>query len=868
MAATASAQTAQPGVEREAADEPEHQPSAKQFVYARIDQFYNESLEPEERWAAIKELGKFANGWLTDIEVPIDASKADEAEAVSSTVAFLAAHTGPWISEAAVDRFQGRWLDFAAKDHAAGGAFGRAQLWRELYRRLELQARIGHLGEAIELVGRDGVYQIDDAPPSWRVQLRGIRADIYRLLGQFELALADLEPALPSTGLPSTGLPSMGALDWETQLLLAVQRFKLETDLGRLERASNALAEVTRIVNDRADLASPEYRTLVWQLRVHQLLSTGKNVQALRIAADTLDRYEDELTTSAFGLRRRDNLRYFACLAATRAGDAELKPAYQRFASLETVEYLASKSHLDGHTKTQCVLLKARVLHASGDDEQALNLVRSLQDQAVKPKGASAIGKPAPVAPLLASRLASLQYEVALAIGNDEALENASVNLLSAFDGLLATWRNIATQPSGIGFLQYSERRHALHLALECTLRSGENREERALERLLAADACSTVSRRLGAAQVSPARVMELCATLDSTLVYLVPTAKVTHRFIVDASGVAYAQLEGVGEFQGHFGPVLQALRNRPDVETTWPPASLQPDLQWLSQRLVPDGSSSLIYAGIDAFGLAPIQVIPDRDGLPIGLAREVTQAPSVNALVKLEQFALARLPKDLPGLTLFTLTAAGKDRETGDELPAIHFGLEEFNGLAAATEGRASFRSVEEETSSGFVEAFAAGPELFVALTHGSQTHRTTDIPGLYVRGEAGGGRSRTIMPADWLVDQLRRDDGARPAVALLAACSAGAGPSRMGDSGASDFSGALLTTGTPTVITANVRIDERAAIAFVTEFSSALLRQRRTAGAAMLIARRALADQEEFRHPHYWAPLQLFGWSGTRIR
>ncbi|QDV06205.1 CHAT domain protein [Planctomycetes bacterium Poly30] len=830
------------------------------YVASRIARFHDEKLDDESRYAILGDLGKFAKEWLEAAHVPIPEEACDGAEAVAEAIHFLAEYAGRWVSEESISGFQGRWLDFVLSDSDSGGVFGPRVRWRELHRRVQFLARIGDLQEALRLIGHDGEVRIEEATTPWDLRLRAARASLYRLGGAFERALGDLD----------LSVADLQGADWATQLVIAQARFSTETDLGRLELADLALGAMTRLIESRGETASPQLTGLLWEARIKQLLSTGNNAQALRYADRTLDELGDDLALSADGMRRRDEVLYLAALAEMRLQRPPRDFSRATYATLETARYLEGQAYIDRHTRHLATLIHAEILHAQGEDLEALRLLRSVQTIVTPSSPLARPSEQTSANPLLATRLAAKCFEVALAIGDVEAIERSATELRTAFNSLLDAWATIAVQPSGIGFLQYAERRHALQLVLESALLSGQGREARAFDWLLAADSCSTVARHLDARAASPADVVALCGDLNATLLYFVPTELTTHRFLVRAEGVEHTRLEGTAEFRRHFGPVLNELRQRPKAEAPWPPPSIEEDLRWLAKRMVPEGASdTLIYAGLDGFGFHAVEVLPDRDGHPIGLTREVTQTPSVNALVKLQDVAASRAPRDRPSLSIFALSDAGEEPRTGTRLRAIQFGLKDFVELQEASGSKTSFERPMTETAQGLVSALESGPDLFIALTHGSEGAGDGDVPGIYVRSDSGARQSREVIRADSLLQLLPSSSAVdRPAVALLAVCSAGFGPRRLGDAGASDFSGALLQAGIPVALTARAPIDQDAAKAFIKAFARGYLREKLSAGSAMLLARREVASIDGFYHPHFWATLQLFGWSDTRVR
>jgi CHAT domain-containing protein/tetratricopeptide (TPR) repeat protein len=832
------------------------------YVKRRVSRFFDETLDDEARLDAAVELAKFANGWIKEASTPLPIEKFAEAEAISTAVGLLADHCDTHFTASSIGPFQASWLELVEADRSAQGAFGKQEYWRELLSRLDFLSSQGRFGDALALADREGPHAIENASTAWRVQLLCMRADCLRLKGNFKRALVDLRSA--EEGSQAAGL-------WE-QLQVAGVRIGVETDLGRLDRADAALSVASRIVDELGTHSSPLIQNRLWRMRTAHLLSVGREHEALRTARGRIEQHGEVLAKTTPGLRALDTLRYQAFRAAKACNWDSLLPEEQAYASIEAADYLRQHSYLDQFRKSAVAIDRIALLHARGRTDEALESLRALDWGRVA--NYSSPDTATSESPLLALRLAALRFQVTKDLGETRDLEAASTNLHRAYELLLEIWRSVALDSSGIGFLEFFERRRALHVVLESVLGPEDGAESRALSFVLAADSCSTIARRLGEDATTVDQVVELVSAADATLVYLVPTPEVTHRFIVTARGVVHQRLEGEAEFSENFRPVLRELRRRPSQNSAWPSMAIQPQLQWLSERLVPKTpTGKIFYAGLGAFGFAPIEVLPNSSGQPIGLSHVIARVPSVTALARWRAIDLARPAAETDSMSVFAVSGSGVDPASGKPMAPIPFGLPEYTALRSAVPGTmVSYNSGPGETAQEFLHAVKSGPDLFVAMTHGTPRSTSTESPGLLVRDDAtvdgNGAPELAVLTAESLARSLRISTSDLPAVAVLAACGAGAGPRRLGDSGAGDFSGSLLAAGIPAVLVASEEVEVKAAIAYIQAFSGALIRDRLSVGEATLLSRQTVAARPSHDHPHFWASLQLHGWSDARLK
>lgn len=832
------------------------------YVRRRVGRFFDESLDDEARFASAVELAKFASGWLKEATAPLPVERFAEAEAISTAVDLLINHCDTHFTPSSIGPFQARWLELVEADRAAGGEFGEQMVWRELLKRLRFLAVQGRFTEALELADREGPHSIRSAPSKWRVLLLCMRADCLRLRGHFERALADLQLADSA---------NLGA-DVEQELQVAGVRFSVETNLGRLDRAEAALSVATSIVEELGDEAAPVIQSRLWRMRIAHLLSLGHGREAVATARTQIEQLSTVLAETTDGLGELDRLRYQAFLAAKACGWAELQPEDRAFASIEAANHLAQHSYLDQYRKSAVAIDSLALLHARGRTQEAREGLLTLDLNGAT--NGSSHDTATSESPLLALRLAALRFEVTESLSASKALAPARHELHRAYRELLEVWRDVALEPSGVGFLEFNGRRRALHTVLESVLASKNGTATEALSFVLAADSCSTIARRLNANLVSAEDLVELTRDSGASLVYLVPTPEVTHRFLVSTHGVEHERLEGEAEFIERFRPLLRELRRRPSVGNSWPSRAIQPQLEWLSRRLVPASTERKIwYAGLGAFGFAPVEVLAGTSGQPIGLTHIVARVSSVNALSTWRAVDRARPAADTDSMSLFTVTGTGVDPTSGQAIAPIPFGIPEYAALRSSVpRAMVSYVNGPEGTSQGFLDALNRGPDVFIAMAHGTSGNSSAGSPGLLVRSDAtvdgNGAPELTVLTTESMASSLQHSTGKYPTVAILAACGAGAGPRRLGDAGAGDFSGILLTAGIPAVLIASEEVEVDATIAYIQAFSSAFIRDRKNVGQATRLARLKVAGRPDQAHPHFWASLQLHGWSDAKLK
>lgn len=837
--------------------------------------FESGQLERDEIRPTLERIVKGASRWLAlHSESSEEEAPPPDITTIREAVEFLGRYSGPWIKPHLADGVISswlRWVDACGDDEL---------IERELWPAVDLHAAHlfswgDYLG-VLQTIASSGRFRAEDAPTPIRGGLLALRVDTYRALGRYREALADVETLTEFVG----DAPTL-----QDELLVAGTAFNVEIEIGRLDLAAGRLAEMERTIAALYGAASPFEKGRLdaekWISRVLFHLGVGEHKAALSAVPVAIESFSDEFMVTLAGMRAADQLRYFAYLAARRdQADAGVAAG-----SLDAAVYLKSRSTLGSHGKGAVRLEHALQLGSMGNWEGAWTELEELVDA----RGQREASLPfLEESPLLGMRLASRRYETAIGLSDPNRIESTSAELQAAFERWLESWRDVPKLAGGIGFLQHEERRRALHLVVHSMLGSlGDHHDpqatRRALDVALKADGCGTVAARLDCPPATAASLVEFAAREDCAVVYLVPGPLGTHRFTILADRVDHQVLEPMEAIVKKLAPVLKELR-RPrsfgqDADPTWPPAPLSHQVAWLSERLVPKGSYEAIYfAGLDDLGFVPVEVLNSRNGRPLGLDTIVARAPSLAALIAIEDSFRGEDPaarsfrdgdQEPSRMELYISTGSAIDPVSRDVLPSLNYSVAEYAALRRATNASIRVRRESEATQLELVRSIERKLDLLVTFSHGAHSSTPPLAPGLFLRSRDDKEPDLPLFTSVELAHALESSPAAgHTRVALIAACQAGAGPRRQGDSGASSFSGVLLGAGIPTALVSDERIEEETAKALIQSFAESFLAEGNSVGASLLYARRKVAASTSTRHPHFWSALKLFGWAGTRKR
>ncbi|HVS18515.1 MAG TPA: CHAT domain-containing protein, partial [Planctomycetota bacterium] len=269
-------------------------------------------------------------------------------------------------------------------------------------------------------------------------------------------------------------------------------------------------------------------------------------------------------------------------------------------------------------------------------------------------------------------------------------------------------------------------------------------------------------------------------------------------------------------------------------------------------------GWSALTLVADDLVGASAIGLIPLSDArgevAPLCLSRPVAFLPSLAVGAALAERATVPAVERAYLRDLCLVADVQPSAEARERFPYL-------TPLPIDTERLANWRApfldarVEDLTGArATLAALAAAPPARVQhfVTHGVRDVARVRSAGLALT--PGEGDAGLLFGAD--VEGLPA-----PALAVLSACSAGRGPERVGDAGASDLSGAFLAAGADAVLLAAVDLPFEPVARFVPLLHAELARGA-TPAEALWRARVELARDPALADPfHHLAGLRVLG-------
>lgn len=369
--------------------------------------------------------------------------------------------------------------------------------------------------------------------------------------------------------------------------------------------------------------------------------------------------------------------------------------------------------------------------------------------------------------------------------GSTSPTESASA---SAFATLLAEWEATPLLPGGISFLRIPEWRAVIHAAL-----ADAPDDVAAFERLLAAQTMGSLARQLELpAPTLPELRRELLAAGELLLCWL-PTSDATHLFLVDATRVRHFTLASERTTRA-LAETLAAAR---DAEARRAP------LAELSTALLPEevraalaGARHAWLCGSELLEEVPLLELEVAPGVRLGAQLPVAELPSLPVALWLRRRPRAAREAGIDAWVGPETSLDGRARFTVDRvqfaaaLPSLRY---------VELDGRAP--SAEAPIEASLERALMRDIGLFVA--HGVIDRRRDRFAGLLLRGGDGGDSSRAVAWADAL------ERAALPPFVVIAACSAGEAPNRIGEDGGEHLGGAALIGGARCVVLGRGTLD-----------------------------------------------------------
>lgn len=448
------------------------------------------------------------------------------------------------------------------------------------------------------------------------------------------------------------------------------------------------------------------------------------------------------------------------------------------------------------------------------------------------------------------------QAELSLAAPSQAELAKLRDELAIILRGAVEQFAGLELRPGGYGFLNYEDKSALLSelLRLEMAVTPDAAGRERAVDHLLSLGAASSLGRKLGAQKTDLKGARRaLLGNPRSALVLYLPGPDRSHAFFVDADRVEHFELKSKFVLETERYDAVKELKKPPPQDAKTKRALLATGQ--LAKDLLPSGlqaclrgCSRVSIVGRDLLGEVPFEALPLEDGQALGVAKAVSDLPSVAVGIALVERARAeRRPS--PGAVPAALTLVGlPSTATLSVRPAD---LEAM--LAAWPPGARVLRTGKDAT----LAALKNLPDSTLVLqvfTHGKLDWEREEPATFLLQGD-------TEKEGLWCgAEELR--EVAMPPLVLLTVCGADMVPRRRGDGGAAGFAGTFLASGTKTrcVLLSAYDIDTAAARELSRRLYFALLEGDDPAE-ALRKARTALAAESGFEDPFYYGLLRVVG-------
>lgn len=446
----------------------------------------------------------------------------------------------------------------------------------------------------------------------------------------------------------------------------------------------------------------------------------------------------------------------------------------------------------------------------------------------------------------------------------------ARERLRAAYDELLANWRARPSSEGGVGFMRYPGHQDVVAEVLEGELAAapGESGRRAAFVQLARAHAVGDLPEALGAREPRWEEIAALAPAGGGLLVWLAAPGA-SHVLLADAGGTAHERLADARDVEAPREALERLLAQSPaglaPAALESRRAELAANAARLGELLVPEaiaarlaGWRAVTLVADDLAGACALELVPVRgaDGAvkPLFLSRPASYLPGLAVGVAL----VARAP------------LAPAEREWARDLCLVS-DVQPAPELVAR-EPQLAALPIDSELLDAWCEPFDAarverltGARATLGALAGASAAR---VQHFVTHGVRDPGRERS---AGLLLTPGPDDDGrlfheqtralAAPALAVLSVCSAGSGPERIGDAGASDLSGSFFAAGADAVVLAPTHLPFEP-VARAVPLLHAELARGATPAEALWRARVALVRDPTFADPyHALAALRVVG-------
>ncbi|HVS12185.1 MAG TPA: CHAT domain-containing protein, partial [Planctomycetota bacterium] len=715
------------------------------------------------------------------------------------------------VGEASLDR-----LARAARVAAELG-MGEAAAWLEMEIGYALMSA-GRPSEAAQHLER--ALAADSVAGPARVEVLVLSSNVTGLCGEYGLAMRRAREALEA--IPGLELDPLQAARLRCSALCALTQARI--GLGLTDRAAESIAEArelaSRIDDPRAhfDVASS---SILFALATEDYEALERQVQAAL-----------QLTNAVHPSERGWLL---VMLGQARAERERMDPGRPRTAAEMLVTALDT-AVLTPADRLKAQVALARVQLREGRWCEAEALVRAARE-------ASSVGGQR--IPEMA-QLAALSASVALERGaTADELERELASFRRDFEPFLAEWASAPLRKGGIAFLHFGERRAVVADLVRLTLAThGPERGCReSLELLFRLQGLGTLARELeGDEPIALDEALRLASGSRGILLYLSGFDR-SYVFAVDARRTSWAELPAAFEIERRRFAWLSELAT-PDAGNVERAARERDRASKLSEALLPpsilervNSWTELLIDGQESLGYVPFELLPDRQGICMGLEKEVSYLPSFRVGALLER--RSELRHVAAAIDLRLLASPLVAPETLDRFE----NLEPLPWEAARSARlRRLFRRTEiltgrEANVAALERQGEASAHVLEVIAHGVSDYERERPSGL-VLASAAAGDEGVLWSED--VERLMV-----PPLVVLGTCGAARGPLRRGDDGVSHLGGAFLRAGAQAVVLSPVDLALEPTLELLDEFNRGIARRGESPARALMSARRKLAGE-----------------------
>lgn len=464
--------------------------------------------------------------------------------------------------------------------------------------------------------------------------------------------------------------------------------------------------------------------------------------------------------------------------------------------------------------------------------------------------------------------LSAYAAEVARLEGGKQDAEARVARLESAFRDFLVQWRSTPVREGGVGFLYAGYRRAVLgELVHALTDAHGATGNAEAFERIVEAQTCGTIGRKLDLRAATIAEIRQHLCPPNGGVILFLPVGRETHVFALDAERVEYAPVGPDHELAAAVREKLPvALPTKRDAAgaakaratTAAAGANVAKTLLPTNVRARIAQWKTCLVVGSELVGGVPFELLSLDGKRLLGLDVAVEYLPSVPLGLALAR----RAPSAKVWKQGLAFVGAPRTTERSEKVwKAKPFALrgEELEALTRPFGRDVTVLTQAQATRAAFASLDLVDTAILHVLCHGVHDAKRERPAGLLLaetEDELGDLWSSELASVPKVV----------PPIVILSACGAGRGTERLGEDALNHLGGTFLERGAICVILARQDLGLDATLAL-----TAALHRRLAAGdspaEALRAARVELSKSEHYGYPFDFSTLQAFGLGHGRV-